>query len=286
MFNFSQSQTYVDFDNDRTIIRKLKRTRRTMKSILSYCPGFGFLDDQQLQRNAATHRMDVRASAIAEFQRESVLKFQIRKSLIERQLTLIFIYPAAYVFLWLAPLALQCLQYNYMFTHGIVFWIGAVAAFMQPFNCVIDTIAFMIRERPWRMHKERIFTKENGAWVKRRLTFDYTFDQNNKTSNIHADIKSSASDDSQKYDLEGEKSTIGTNARNPSTSAASGASRSFNSRENTYNTDISIPISPKRVQSLYPFASTARRFIPESIDDDEDNDDDGEEIDLMEFLGA
>jgi G protein-coupled receptor GPR1 len=156
MFNFSQSQTYVDFDNDRTIIRKLKRTRRTMKSILSYCPGFGFLDDQQLQRNAATHRMDmdVRASAIAEFQRESVLKFQIRKSLIERQLTLIFIYPAAYVFLWLAPLALQCLQYNYVFTHGTVFCIDAVAAFMKPFICVFYTIAFMIRERPWRVHKE------------------------------------------------------------------------------------------------------------------------------------
>ena len=49
---------------------------------------------------------------------------------------------------------------------------------------------------------------------------------------------------------------------------------------------ISVSRYRQRVQSLYPFASTARRFIPESIDDDEDNDDDGEEIDLMEFLGA
>lgn len=136
---------------------------------ISYFPGFSFLEPSR-QNGAAvvdnTEMLDVQAIAIREFQKDTMAKFQVRRNMIERQIRSIFVYPVAYVFLWLAPFAVHCLQFNYEPKHGPIFWIGAIAAFMQPFNCVVDTIAFMVRERPWRDRKERIFTKDNGDRVK------------------------------------------------------------------------------------------------------------------------
>jgi G protein-coupled receptor GPR1 len=99
---------------------------------------------------------EARQSAIVEFQRESMMKFQIRRNVIERQVRSVFVYPIAYLFLWAFPLALQCLQYNP--NRPAVYWVRAAAAFMQPFNCTVDTVAFCIRETPWRDREERVFT--------------------------------------------------------------------------------------------------------------------------------
>lgn len=96
------------------------------------------------------------SSAIVEFQRESMMKFEIRRNVIERQVRSVFVYPMAYVVLWAFPFALQCVQYN-PDRHSI-FWLSGAAAFMQPFNCTVDTIAFCIRETPWRDRVERVFT--------------------------------------------------------------------------------------------------------------------------------
>lgn len=79
----------------------------------------------------------------------SMSLFDQRRIQIERQMKLIFIYPILYIFLWLAPFALQCIQYDYELRHGPVYWLTAILAFMQPFNCTVDTIVFLFREKPW-----------------------------------------------------------------------------------------------------------------------------------------
>jgi G protein-coupled receptor GPR1 len=136
----------------------------------SYFPGFSFLEPSKLfQGNSNEADLDPRSLAIREFQKDTMLRFQQRRNMIERQIRSIFVYPLAYVFLWIAPFAVHVLQFNYEIEHGPVYWIGAIAAFMQPFNCVIDTIAFLIRERPWVDREERIFTKHNADKLKYHL---------------------------------------------------------------------------------------------------------------------
>lgn len=133
----------------------------------SYFPGFSFLEPSKLfQGDNNDADLDPRSLAIREFQKDTMMRFQQRRNMIERQIRSIFVYPLAYVFLWLAPFAVHVLQFNYEVEHGPIYWIGAIGAFMQPFNCVIDTLAFLIRERPWVDREERIFTKHNADKLK------------------------------------------------------------------------------------------------------------------------
>lgn len=197
---FKQSQTYLE-DNDQTFNlntilsnqnEKLNQTSGNPSSgcfskacrvlnkvyhivifallrFFSYFPGFSFLEPSKLFASQGSNEvpdLDSRSLAIREFQKDTMSRFEQRRNMIERQIRSIFVYPVAYVFLWIAPFAVHVLQIKYEFDHGPVFWVGAIAAFMQPFNCVVDTIAFSIRERPWVDRKERIFTRRNADKIK------------------------------------------------------------------------------------------------------------------------
>ncbi|ANB10994.1 Gpr1p [Sugiyamaella lignohabitans] len=181
--NFSQSQSYVDKYDAKLVGKGIRpRFRRGWRmfkagtlSFLSYFPGFAFLaTSNENITDSPSQPIDVQANTIAEFQRASMADFQFRRSVIERQIRSIFVYPTAYVFLWLAPFALQCLQFRSDLTKSTVFWVNAIAAFMQPFNCVVDTIAFFIRETPWRNREERVFKKETGRKILRGLSIRRT----------------------------------------------------------------------------------------------------------------
>lgn len=145
---------------------------RSLLVFISYFPGFGFLTPAKyFPKPVDDEELDPTTIAIRDFQRESLANFQMKRNAIERQIRSIFVYPVAYVFLWMAPFAVHILQYNYEIEHGGVFWISAIAAFMQPFNCVVDTVAFSIREKPWIDRKEVIFTRENWERIKYKLSF-------------------------------------------------------------------------------------------------------------------
>ena len=135
---------------------------------ISYFPGFSFMEPSRIFYSPSTGANNI-DMAIRGFQEDSMARFQMRRNMIERQIRSIFLYPVAYVFLWIAPFAAQVLLYNYEPEHGAVYWVNAIAAFMQPFNCVVDTAVFCIRERPWVDREEKIFTRENADWIK------YTF---------------------------------------------------------------------------------------------------------------
>ena len=76
--------------------------------------------------------------------------FKTRRTIAERQMKLIFIYPISYVFLWIAPLVVHAMDLKYGTSRRPVMWITFIAAFMQPFNCTVDTLVFLLREKPWK----------------------------------------------------------------------------------------------------------------------------------------
>lgn len=162
-FSSSSSET-----RQKMSFKKVATTvRNSILYSLSYLPGFGFLEPAHTTPSTPVNEMlDAHAQAMISIQRDTMSRFQNRRSMIERQIRSIFVYPLAYVFLWLAPFAVHCLQFNYEIKRGPVFWIGAIAAFMQPFNCVVDTVAFMVREKPWTDREERIFTFRNKARIR------------------------------------------------------------------------------------------------------------------------
>lgn len=89
--------------------------------------------------------------------RETFRNFEMRRVQIVRQMKSIFIYPISYVILWLAPLAVQATQYNYRYDSGI-FWLNAISSFMQPFNATVDTLVFLLREKPWNLTTDSLDT--------------------------------------------------------------------------------------------------------------------------------
>lgn len=141
---------------------------------LSHFPGFSFLDPDRFfpaqMPDSGNSNID---SAIQTFQKDSMTEFNQRRSMIERQIRSIFLYPIAYLLLWTTPFMVHILNYKHPKLFGSYYWICATASFMRPFNCVVDTTVFCIREKPWRDREERVFTKAHftniKAWFLRLL---------------------------------------------------------------------------------------------------------------------
>ncbi|OBA18060.1 hypothetical protein METBIDRAFT_19911, partial [Metschnikowia bicuspidata var. bicuspidata NRRL YB-4993] len=95
------------------------------------------------------------------FHAANLENFQKRQKVIEKQMKSIFIYPLAYISIWLFPFILYCTQFNYEQTHGPVVWLNYVSSFIQPFMGVVNSLVFFYREQPWKYTIMRIFKKEN-----------------------------------------------------------------------------------------------------------------------------
>lgn len=144
---------------------------RSFLAFFSYFPGFSFLaPNRYFISDLTSAQLDPTAAAIRDFQRESMANFQMRRNNIERQIRSIFLYPVAYIFLWMAPFAVHILQYQHQKSHIGIFWISCIAAFMQSFNCVVDTVTFCIREKPWIDRNEKIFTTENKEYLQYQIS--------------------------------------------------------------------------------------------------------------------
>lgn len=89
--------------------------------------------------------------------------FRRRQKLIEKQMKSIFVYPFAYIFVWLFPFILQCTQFSYAGRTRPVVWLNYMGAFMQPFNGVVDSLVFFYREQPWQHTILRNFENEHKA---------------------------------------------------------------------------------------------------------------------------
>ncbi|CCE86241.1 Piso0_005900 [Millerozyma farinosa CBS 7064] len=68
-----------------------------------------------------------------------------------KQIGLIFVYPISYVVLWIAPLVVHGIQFK-TGVYGVpIIWLSSIASFMQPFNCTVDTLVFLMMEKPWKL---------------------------------------------------------------------------------------------------------------------------------------
>lgn len=98
-----------------------------------------------------------------EIQAANLESFRKRQKVIEKQMKSIFIYPFAYFLIWLFPFILQCTQFNYERTHGPIYWLNCMGAFMQPFNGVVDSLVFFYRETPWEYTVMKHFEREHSG---------------------------------------------------------------------------------------------------------------------------
>lgn len=107
-------------------------------------------------RNNANNSSDVgptdpeNAAGQDAIQAANLEHFRHRQKVIEKQMKSIFVYPFAYILMWLFPFILQCTQINYEFHHGPLVWLNCVGAFMQPFYGFVDSMVFFYREQPWK----------------------------------------------------------------------------------------------------------------------------------------
>ncbi|SCV04814.1 LAMI_0H19460g1_1 [Lachancea mirantina] len=102
------------------------------------------------------HLLDLKQN----FQFDTYQNFKNRRSVIQKQLRSIFIYPFSYIVIWTFPLVVDCIQYRYEIVHGPVVWLEYIATFMQPLSCVVDVMVFLYREKPWRYSWKAVTTKE------------------------------------------------------------------------------------------------------------------------------
>uniref|UniRef100_A0A060T332 ARAD1A12914p n=1 Tax=Blastobotrys adeninivorans TaxID=409370 RepID=A0A060T332_BLAAD len=329
MHDFSQSQQMVDMSQyKKGWSGRWARIKSAALSVISSLPGFAYLDKNVLSfRHFRLSASGVPGKAtpsgppnrnntdtewaIMQFQRDSVIKFQVRRSMIERQVRSIFIYPGAYVFLWLAPFALQCLQYKWELDHGPVLWLTALTAFMMPFNCVVDSVAFAIRERPWVDRRGRLFTKKNyhnmkhttHQWLnrsrsRRHAQFSPKSEQSSDASDRSADmgelekahycdINTRRGSANSGYDYDHNKAVVRaidwTNNR-PNGDSLDLDSQAYSPKDTCY---LQIPPRAyhRTTNEVDPMSTVGRKIeLDDHYDDYNDDNDDGREMDLLEFL--
>lgn len=93
------------------------------------------------------------------FQREMYQNMKKRRSQIQKNVRSIFIYPCSYLALWVFPIIADCLQYNYEEKHGPVMWVTYLDTFTRPLACIVNSMVFFYREKPWRHTWERVEKK-------------------------------------------------------------------------------------------------------------------------------
>ena len=89
---------------------------------------------------------------------DALQQFRKRQTQVERQMKTIFIYPVSYIILWIFPLIVHAFDFKYGLSRKPIVWLNSISAFMQPLNCTVDTIVFLIRERPWKIITSEVDT--------------------------------------------------------------------------------------------------------------------------------
>ncbi|CCH62255.1 hypothetical protein TBLA_0G03180 [Henningerozyma blattae CBS 6284] len=105
-------------------------------------------------------RLDTVTNVKHSFQRQMYLRMKKRRSEIRRRTRYIFIYPISYLILWIFPLVLDITQYRREISQGPVIWLSYLSCLVLPFNGFVDSLVFLLREKPWKCNWRIIETKE------------------------------------------------------------------------------------------------------------------------------
>lgn len=125
--------------------------------------------------------------------------FRRRQKLIEKQMKSIFVYPFAYIFVWLFPFILQCTQFGPSGRSRPVVWLNYMGAFMQPFNGVVDSLVFFYREQPWQHTILRNFKNDHQALLSHYALAQTTADSASYSTTPKGSVALSAYLDESQY---------------------------------------------------------------------------------------
>ncbi|ODV97243.1 hypothetical protein PACTADRAFT_48987 [Pachysolen tannophilus NRRL Y-2460] len=163
------SSIHIESENDQNddeknkFWKKFNKTCKTLKNAIFFADINFESDDEKIDivpTNDDLSTTTRKAGALQKnIHRATYQQFQVRRAQIQKQMKSIFIYPISYIFLWSFPFILQCVEFHD--PSNKVLWLNAVAAFFYPFNCTIDTLVFLYRERPWTITTSRIDTDPN-----------------------------------------------------------------------------------------------------------------------------
>lgn len=130
--------------------RRQKFTR-TFKNFMRYLLFFK-LTTKNDKESKSIHR----SSLQSDISQETLQHFRARRMQAQWQMRAIFIYPASYLLLWIFTTIVHGMDLRFGLSVKPHIWMNGIAAFMQPFNCTVDTAVFLIREKPWKITTIRL----------------------------------------------------------------------------------------------------------------------------------
>ena len=141
-------------------LRRPKNWKESIRKFFSQFPGFEYLypyeltvvdGDRDLSFGTDTTAVDSNNKRLTEYLQkvissENYVRFQRRRSDIEKQVSFLFIYPIVYVLIWAFPLIQEALHYRQGKITIAVFWISLLADWFKPFTGFVNSVVFVLKE--------------------------------------------------------------------------------------------------------------------------------------------
>jgi G protein-coupled receptor GPR1 len=132
------------------IVRTMDQTANTLKEIQSSSATgetlVGSLEDESSFRKS----VEVTVKTASEMMHQTTPpNMRDQRHEIKRQARLLFVYPMAYLVMWIFPLIAQILAFMKDYHDGVPFWVSLVWGFFLAAQAGIDASIFLLRERPW-----------------------------------------------------------------------------------------------------------------------------------------
>ncbi|OCL13842.1 hypothetical protein AOQ84DRAFT_81888 [Glonium stellatum] len=98
-------------------------------------------------------------------------RMALQRSRIHRQLRLLFLYPMAYICMWIIPFTVHCMQYNNYWAQHPPYVLSCLFLFCLTIMGAVDCLIFSLREKPWRHipASDRTFWGSFHCWRKLEL---------------------------------------------------------------------------------------------------------------------
>jgi G protein-coupled receptor GPR1 len=198
-----------------------------------------------------------------------------RKQVMLRELKTFAIYPLGYIFVWTVPLIVQIWNYSSGNVSSVLKPLALVTTMsvILPMTCTIDTIIFLIREKPWAVTEARLAKQAQNDAFGSRLTDELSqfVDIENDKGGCNGEVDIHESDANKLH-------------RN--------SEPSFNDRtlvgSSRHSSLYGVGSTPGAVRPLPPLADIESQGISDaSTDGDEyDNHDDSNRCDFVQFLST
>ncbi|CUM54563.1 unnamed protein product [Debaryomyces tyrocola] len=126
-----------------------------------------FVNDSSYDNQSREERLNNDHNLIpGNLNEDALQQFRRRQKQVERQMKTIFIYPVSYVLLWTFPLIVQAVNFKYTNSNNKpIVWLSSLSAFMKAFNCTVDTVVFLIREKPWKIITSKVDTSPTEKYT-------------------------------------------------------------------------------------------------------------------------